>query len=105
MESPPVRQVRFNPNNMYMTPGIAELMADPILGSEIGMALFQRHPFGDWGNLEEEDKQCNEQAIISGARIYSAYKLSNGMRILVITEAEDDEGHRSHTTALLPLEY
>ena len=99
------RKVRFNPNNMYMTPGIQELMADPNLNGEIGMALFQRHPYGEWGDLDEEDKQRNEQALVSGARILSAYMLSDGTKIWIITEAEDDEGLRSHTTVLLPEEY
>jgi hypothetical protein len=75
------------------------------LFTEIGMALFQRHPFGDWGDLEEEDKQRNEQALRNGSRILSAYTLSDGTTIWIITEAEDDDGERSHTTVLLPEEY
>ncbi len=104
MASTPVRRVRFNPNNMSMTPGIAALTNTEPLFTEIGMALFQRHPFGDWGDLEEEDKQRNEEAFVTGGRIWSVYNLSDGTRITIITEAEDDEGQRSHTTVLLPSE-
>ena len=101
----PVKQVRFQPGTMYMTPGIAALNQSEPLSTEIGMALLQRHPFGEWGDLDEEDKQRNEQALVSGARILSAYTLSDGTKIWIITEAEDDEGLRSHTTVLLPEEY
>jgi hypothetical protein len=104
MPTDETRKVRFNPNTMYMTPGIRDLMDNPVLATEIGMALLQRHPFGDWGDLDEEDKQRNEAAIVSGARIWSAYNLSDGTRIRIITEAEDDEGQRSYTTVLLPSE-
>jgi hypothetical protein len=79
-------------------------MANVTLNREITRALFQRHPFGDWGDLDEDDMQRTEQALVSGARILSAYTLSDGTTIWIITEAEDDEGERSHTTVLLPSE-
>ena len=93
------------PGNMFITPGIVALVANPTLFQEVEHALLGRHPFADWGDLDEHDRQANEDAIVSGARIWSAYNLSDGTRIRIITEAEDEEGQRSHTTVLLPEEY
>ncbi len=67
-------------------------------------ALLARHRRGDWGDLDEHDKQENERAL-DGARLVSAYDLPNGKTsygrtVWIITE--DD---RSVTTLLLPDEY
>lgn len=62
--------------------------------------LFDRHITGDWGDLCEEDKQENEFSVKHGLRILSAYTLSTGVKVWVITEA-----NRSTTTILLPEEY
>lgn len=59
-----------------------------------------RHALGDWGNLCDEDKQANDEAVADDLRILSAYKLSDGQRLWCITEAD-----RSATTLLLPEEY
>lgn len=63
-------------------------------------AYMRRHHCGDWGNLCDEDKQANEDALVHGNRILSHYKLGGGRRIYIITEAD-----RSLTTVLLPEEY
>ena len=55
--------------------------------------------------LSDEDREQNEQAIIDGSRILSAYVTKNGTKLWVITEAADDTGQRSATTILLPEEY
>ena len=62
-------------------------------------ALLSRHQRGDWGNLDKEDKQANDQALTLGDRIFSAYQLETA-KFWVITEAD-----RSATTILLPEEY
>lgn len=59
-----------------------------------------RHALGDWGDLVEEDKVSNDEAVADDLRILSAYRLQDGVRIWVITEAD-----RSATTILLPSEY
>lgn len=63
-------------------------------------ALLGRHVIGDWGDLGEEDIQENELSIREGFRILSAYKLANGEKVWIITEAD-----RSATTILRPDEY
>lgn len=69
------------------------------------MALLEevvaRHRHGDWGDLDEGDKQQNLLAIAYGAYVMSSYLLPHTrVRIWVITEAD-----RSLTTVLLPEEY
>ena len=62
--------------------------------------FLDRHVKGDWGDVCDEDKAANEQALVDGERILSAYKTLLGVRIWVITEAD-----RSSTCILLPEEY
>jgi len=59
-----------------------------------------RHLDGDWGELSPEDIRENELSLQYGWRLLSAYTLSTGVRVWVITEAD-----RSVTTFLLPEEY
>lgn len=67
---------------------------------EIDMTrLLWRHHCGDWGDLDREDKQANEDALVHGSRIFSAYRIE-GKKIYVITEAD-----RSMTTVMLAQEY
>jgi hypothetical protein len=75
---------------------------------EAGQSALQflaRHVAGDWGDLDDEDKRLNDEALKDGSRLLSAYNLRSGVRIWVITEAADDSGHRAATTILLPDEY
>jgi hypothetical protein len=62
--------------------------------------FLDRHASGDWGELDEHDRKANEYAVENGLRVLSAYTLSSGERIWIITEAD-----RSSTCILLPEEY
>jgi hypothetical protein len=53
---------------------------------------FLRHVTGDWGDVSNDQRRTNEEAVREGGRILSAYGQGN-MRIYVITEAD-----RSATT-------
>jgi hypothetical protein len=55
---------------------------------------------GDWGDLSEEDRKENEFFLVHRFRLLSSYRLRNGVKVWVITEAD-----RSSTTLLLPDEY
>lgn len=66
---------------------------------DIATAL-RRHQSGDWGDLCEEDRKVNEDALENGFRIMSVYKSKNGTKFWVITEAD-----RSCTTVLMPEDY
>jgi hypothetical protein len=63
------------------------------------MDFFGRHAAGDWGDMEPEDRQANDDAIAEGTRLLSAYHLDTGTKIWIITEAD-----RSSTCILLPEE-
>jgi hypothetical protein len=63
-------------------------------------SFLARHVTGDWGDLDEEDRRGNELSVVHGFRLLSAYTLSTGTKLWIITEAD-----RSATTLLLPSEY
>ena len=67
--------------------------------------FLQRHVSGDWGDLDDEDRQLNDQALIDGSRLLSAYRLADGTKIWLITEAVGENGRRESSTFLLPYEY
>lgn len=70
-------------------------------------AFLRRHMRGDWGDVCDDDRQANEDALKTGARIFSVYKderLEDG-RFWIITDGDDEAGVRHATTILLPSEY
>ena len=72
---------------------------DSIPNDEILTAL-SRHVRGDWGTLDEEDRNANERALKHGSRLFSAYDSTSSLRFWIITEHD-----RSITTVLLPQDY
>jgi len=68
--------------------------------ADLAALLLLRHTIGDAGDICEEDREANRQALKYGARIMSAYKLFNDQTIWIITESD-----RSSTTILTPEEY
>lgn len=96
----------FNLGRVLATPGAVEAL------ERSGQSLWHylsRHLAGDWGSVDAEDKAANDEALKDGSRLLSAYVLDAGSevatKIWLITEAADDHGDRSATTALLPEEY
>ena len=93
----------FKPGRIVATPACLKEL------ERAGQNLFEflaRHLAGDWGSeLDIEDKALNDQGLIEGSRLLSAYRLKTGEKIWIITEAEDDNGNREATTGLLPQEY
>ena len=80
------------------TPGA--LRAAETVGQVALLELVRRHATGDWGELSADDWRANERALRDGTRLLSAYRLSTGVRVWIITEWD-----RSLTTILLPSEY
>lgn len=80
------------------TPGALEALSHP--DATPLPLLLVRHTSGDWGDLDDEDKAANDEALLTGARVFSAYMLDTGVKVWIITEAD-----RSSTTVLLPSEY
>ena len=67
--------------------------------------LVERHICKDWGDLSDEDRRLNDEALHNGSRILSAHILPTEVKIWSITEAADENGERAATTALLLEEY
>jgi len=65
---------------------------------------LKRHENCDWGDLLQEDKDLNDEALAIGGRLLSSYKIDIDdalhKNIWIITEYD-----RSSTTVLFPSEY
>ncbi len=61
---------------------------------------IQRHQAGDWGDVDQHDRQANELALTLGTRLWSVYHAASGVKFQIITEA-----NRSASTVLLPEDY
>lgn len=89
------KPTRLELGRVVATPGvIATASRDEILSA------LARHVTGDWGDVDDDDRRANDDALTSGARILSAYSTSDGTRFWIITDAD-----RTATTVLLPDEY
>jgi hypothetical protein len=86
---------KFRLGRVVGTPRCLQAVAE----HEILLAL-RWHISGNWGEISEEDKESNEQALKDGGRLLSAYRAASGVRFWIITEAD-----RSVTTLLLPEDY
>jgi len=59
-----------------------------------------RHGNCDWGDVCKDDKAANDEALKEGLCVLSEYRLPDGKRIWIITEAD-----RNATTVLFPEDY
>lgn len=89
----------FNLGEIVATPGAIEVMNNHNVSAK---SLLDRRISCNWGDLCQEDKELNDDAVKTGeARIFSSYNLDGkDNRIWVITE-----WNRSVTTLLLPEDY
>jgi hypothetical protein len=90
-------QERFPLGQVVATPGALALLAEHKL---LPQTFIERHACGDWGTLNEFDRQQNEEALAEGNRLFSRYEVAPGAILWLITEWD-----RSATTLLLPSEY
>lgn len=92
-------RVTFDPGRLVMTHSVQQLVEHDHLDPS---PFLKRHLCGDWGELPEEDRNSNQQALNSGCRLFSSYDINAGdeTRLWIITEAD-----RSATTLLLPSDY
>ena len=89
--------LKFPLGQILCTPGVLEALGRT---SQRPIEFIRRHAVGDWGELDEEDRAENERSLKDDCRLLSAYRLQDGTKIWIITEAD-----RSATTLLLPEEY
>jgi hypothetical protein len=87
----------FSLGALVATPAAIEAISE---GGQTAAEFLDRHAQGDWGDVCEDDKTANDEAIREGSRILSAYRTANGVKLWVITEAD-----RSSTCCLLPSDY
>lgn len=95
-------KAKFPLGQLLTTPGALAALAE---SGQSPAEFLVRHVQGDWGDMSADDKQLNDEALIDGSRIMSAYRTSKGTKLWVITEAADENGHRVCTTCLLPDDY
>jgi len=88
---------KFPLGQLVSTPGALRALAE---AGQSPQEFVDRHVRGDWGELSDEDRGENERSITESLRILSAYRLRDGIKIWIITEAD-----RSTTCMLLPDEY
>jgi hypothetical protein len=93
----------FSVGQIFFTPGAVSACSPEHLEN-----CLRRHTSGDWGSICDEDRAINDDALITGERLLSAYPIDPGKPcagfgencLWIITEAD-----RSATTFLLPDEY
>ena len=93
MKPPP----KFQLGEIVATPGARDAMAEAGQSPDF---FLDRHANGDWGQVDQEDWQLNDEALKDGTRLLSAYTTLKGVKIWIITEHD-----RSATTILLPSDY
>ena len=92
-----IAKPKFRLGQVVATPGALEALKE---SRQTPFDLLSKHLAGDWGIVDAEDRQTNDDALIHGERLLSAYLTRQGVKLWVITEAD-----RSSTCLLLPEEY
>ena len=98
----PQPAIRFSLGQVLCTPGAFAAFER---NETTPISYLSRHLSGDWGDVCEQDQLTNEEALKTGARLFSVYRLPDETKIWIITEAVNEEGIREVTTLLLPEEY
>ena len=92
--------INYSLGKVVMTNGINSKMAENKKFSDEIMNCFKKYMVCDWGDMCNEDKEMNDNALRTGtARVLAAYNTSEG-RVYIITEQD-----RSYTTILFADEY
>ena len=97
-----IARPRFELGRVVATPAALSVLE---ASGQTPHEFLHRHVFGDWGDLSDGDRECNEEALTDDSRILSAYITTSGQKLWIITEAVNDRGRRASTTLLLPEEY
>ena len=88
---------KFSLGQVVATPGALAALQE---AQDSFWPYLRRHSNGDWGEVNAEDAAENELSLREGFRLLSAYTITSGIKIWIITERD-----RSATTILLPEEY
>ncbi len=95
----------FETGQIVATRGVCDFAAENQEFVRFIQKSLSRHVKSDWGDVDDEDKQTNDQALKQGDRLLSAYNDNRFPKhgvatIWIITEAD-----RSATNILFPDEY
>lgn len=90
----------FELGRVVTTCGVAEKMQNDISFGIGVVDALERHSKGDWGNISDDDRDVNNEAVKNGDDgIMSSYTIGS-TEIWIMTE-----WNRSVTTVLFPEEY
>ena len=92
----------FPLGRIVATPAALEAIED---SGQTPAFFLDKHAAGDWGEVGKGDAALNDEALVSGERLLSAYKTLRGQTIWIITEAVGDDGQREATSIILSEEY
>ena len=87
----------FCSGQIVATPGALAALEE---ANQTAQEFLSRHLQGDWGDLCDDDKTANQEALEQGLRLLSSYTTGHHQKLWVVTEAD-----RSATTLLLPEDY
>lgn len=97
-----IDKLKFEPGQVVATPGCIEALER---GRQTPPELLARHLRLEQGELNNDDHHANEMSLTDGSRILSAFLLTTGVKVWMLTEAVGDVGKRASTCLLLPEEY
>lgn len=82
----------FRLGRIVATPNALAKLSQPDI-----LTGIQRHQAGDWGDVDDHDRQANNAALTDGTRLFSVYHSATGLKFWIITNAD-----RAVTTVLMP---
>ncbi len=93
----PLPWVKFPLGKVFATSGAIDLIFDFAVNWQ---DLLRRHQAGDWGEVDEENRKVNEEALPKREPLLSVYTITAlDVVVWIITDAD-----RSRTTLLTPSE-
>ncbi len=92
---------KFRLGQLVATPAALEALQK---AGQSPAEFLARHQIGDWGEVDAEDRRANDEALVQGERLRSAYRTRLGTKLWIITDVTDDNGQRPVSTLLLPSE-
>ena len=99
---PEINSGKFPTGRLVMTSHLQDVLkeSDPEGWQDDLNLMVAQHIMGEWGEVDTEDREANEEGLSIGERLHSVYTSSKGIKVWIITEWD-----RSVTTCLLPADY
>lgn len=67
----------FSPGRVVATPRVLQALQE---AGQLPDFFLDRHIVGDWGDVFDNDKQANDEALLYGKQLLSAYNTLPGVR-------------------------